>query len=182
VIGFLRFIGIMNAAVWLGAAIFLTFGADPACFSADMKAALGVGVSDSYYPGAIAQVITTRYYHITLACGVLALLHLLAEWLYLGRPGRKFSFILLLGLFGWTLIGSNAVQPARIRALERLSPQHYSSTQPADRQAAAKSLHVLRTVERVFNVLVVCGLVIYTWRVANPSDNLRFVRPVQFRS
>lgn len=171
----------MNAAVWLGTAIFLTFGADPACFSPDMKAALGVGVGDSYYADAIAQVIMKRYYHIALACGVVALLHLLAEWLYLGRPGRKFSLILLLGLFGWTLIGSNAVQPARAGALTRLSPQHYSATQAADRQAAAKSLHALRTVVRIFNFLVICGLVVYTWRVANPSDNLRFVRPVQFR-
>jgi len=171
----------MNAAVWLGTAIFLMFGADPACYSPNMKAALGVGVGDSYYPAAIAQVITTRYYHISLACGVVALLHLLAEWLYLGRPGRKFSFILLLGLFGWTLIGSNAVQPARASALKQLSPQHYSAAQPADRQAAAKSLRFLRTVERIFNFLVVCGLVVYLWRVANPSDNLRFVRPVQFR-
>lgn len=168
----------MNAAVWLGTAIFLTFGVDPACFSLDMKAALGVVErAESYYPGAIAHVIITRYYHITLACGVVALLHLLAEWLYLGRPGRKFSFALLIGLFGWTLVGSNAVQPA----LKNLNKQHYTATQPADRQAAAKSFRILRTIERVFNVLVIFGLVIYTWRVANPSDNLRFVRPVQFR-
>lgn len=167
----------MNAAVWLGAAIFLTFGAEPACFSADMKDALRVGVGESYYPGAVAIVIMTRYYHITLACGVVALLHLVCEWLYLGRPGRKFSFALLIGLFGWTLIASNAVQPA----LKTLNKQHYTATQPADRQSAAKSFHILKTVERVFNVLVICGLVIYTWRVANPSDNLRFVRPVQFR-
>jgi hypothetical protein len=167
----------MNAAVWLGTAIFLTFGADPACFSPDMKATLGVGTAESYYPEAIANVIMTRYYHITLACGVVALLHLVCEWLYLGRPGRKFSFALLIGLFGWTLIGSNAVQPA----LKTLNKQHYTATQPADRQAAAKSFHILRTVEKAFNILVVFGLAIYTWRVTNPSDNLRFVRPVQFR-
>jgi len=181
VIGFLRFIGIMNAAVWLGTAIFMTFGAGPACFSMGMKAALGLNEADSYYSNTIAQVVLTRYYHITLACGVVALLHLLAEWLYQGRPGRKFSLILLLGLFGWTLIGSNAVQPARVRALTRLNPQHYAATLPADRQSATRSLRVLRAVERVFNVLTIIGLVIYTWRLANPSDNLRFVRPVQFR-
>ena len=168
----------MNAAVWLGTAIFLTFGADPACYSADMRAVLGAGTGGAYYPGAVAHVIMTRYYHITLACGLVALLHLVSEWLYLGRPGRKFSFALLIGLFGWTLIGSNAVQPA----LAKLNRQHYTATQPADRQAAAKSFHILRTVERVFNILVICGLVVYTWRIANPSDNLRFVRPVQFRS
>ena len=167
----------MNAAVWLGTAIFLTFGADPACFSADMKTALGGGANSAYYLGSIAQVIATRYYHITLACGVVALLHLLSEWLYLGRPGRKFSFALLLGLFIWTLIGSNAVQPA----LVRLNRQHYTAAQASERQAAGRSFGVLKTVEKAFDVLMICGLIIYTWRVANPSDNLRFVRPVQFR-
>lgn len=167
----------MNAAVWLGTSIFLTFGAEPACFSADMKDALRVGSGESYYPGAVAHVIMTCYYHITLSCGVVALLHLLSEWLYMGRPGRKFSFALLIGLFGWTLVASNAVQPA----LAKLNRQRYTAAQPADRQVAAKSFHILRTVERALNILVVCGLVVYTWRIANPSDNLRFLGPVQFR-
>ena len=166
----------MNAAVWLGTAIFLTFGADPACFSADMKTALGVA-RESYFPGAVAHVITIRYYHITLACGVVALLHLLSEWLYLGRPGRKFLFGLLIALFVWTLIGSNAMQPA----LKSLNYRHYTAPQASERQSTGKSFHILKTVDTVFNVLMICGLVIYTWRVANPSDNLRFVRPVQFR-
>lgn len=166
----------MNAAVWLGAAIFLTFGADPACFSADMKAALGVA-GESYFPGAISHVVMIRYYHITLACGVVALLHLLSEWLYLGRPERRFSFALLSALFVWTLIGSNAVQPA----LAKFNRRHYAATQPVERQSAFKSFRILKTTEKGFNILMVCGLVFYMWRVANPSDNLRFVRPVQFR-
>lgn len=175
-IGFLRFIGIMNAAVWLGAAVFLAFGADPACFSPDMKGALRIGAGDSYYTEAIAQVIITRYYLIALTCGVVALLHFLAGWLYQNRPRRKFSFVLLVGLFGWTLVASNLVQPA----VAKFNKQRYFATQPADRQEAVKPFRILRGVERAFNVLVVLGLVIYTWRMATPSDNLRFVRPVQF--
>jgi hypothetical protein len=166
----------MNAAVWLGTAIFFTFGAEPACFSADMRTALGI-TADSYYPGAMAGVVMSRYYHVTLACGVVALLHLLAEWMYMGRPTRKFSFGLVAGLFALTLIGGNAIQPA----LVRLNKKHYTAAQPADRESAAKSFRVLNATSRVFNVLIIGGLILYVWRVGSPSDTLRFVRPVQFR-
>jgi hypothetical protein len=166
----------MNAAVWLGTVIFFTFGAEPACFSPEMRAVLGTGIN-SYYPGAIASVVMTRYYHLTLACGVVALLHLLAQWVYLGRPARKFSFILLVGLFVLTLLGSNAIQPA----LTRLNKKEYTAAQPAERASAAKSFRILHATTRTFDLLIIAGLVLYVWRVVSPSDTLRFVRPVQFR-
>jgi hypothetical protein len=167
----------MNAAVWLGTAIFFTFGAEPACFSPEMRAALGV-TNPSYFPGAIATVVMTRYYHITLACGVVALLHLLAEWFYMGRPGRKFSLGLLVALFLLTFIGSNAVQPA----LVHLNRKHYTAAQTVDRDSAGKSFRILHVAGRALNILIIGGLILYTWRVGAPSDRLRFVHPVQFRS
>jgi len=166
----------MNAAVWLGTAIFFTFGAEPACFSADMQASLGVP-SASYYPGAISGVLMSRYYHLTLACGVVALLHFLAEWLYMGRPRRKFSFGLVVALFALTLIGSNAVQPA----LVRLNHAHYNTkAQLIERESAGKSFHALGVIGIALNLLTIGGLVVYVSRVSSPSETLRFVRPVQF--
>lgn len=167
----------MNAAVWLGTAIFFTFGAEPACFSVEMHRALGVA-SDSYYPGAIAGVVMTRYYHVMLACSVVSLLHFLAEWLYMGRPTRKFSFGLLAALFVFLIIGSNAIEPSMIR----LNRRHYAATQESERESAAKSFRALHITARALNVLIIGGLVFYAWRVGSPSDTLRFVRPVQFRS
>ena len=167
----------MNAAVWLGTAIFFTFGAHPACFSADLKATLGL-TTDSYYPGAIAGVIMSRYYHVMLACGVVALLHLLAEWLYMGRPRREFSFWLVIGLFALTLLGSNAIEPS----LVRLNKKHYTAPQTADRESAGKSFRILNGTEVALNLVLIGGLILYTWRAGSPSDTLRFVSPVQFRS
>jgi hypothetical protein len=141
-----------------------------------MHAALGV-TADSYFPGAVASVVMSRYYHVTLACGVVALLHLLAEWMYMGRPTRKFSSALVAGLFLLTLIGSNAIQPA----MARLNRKHYTAAQPDERESAAKSFRLLHTTTRVFDVLIIGGLILYVWRVGSPSDTLRFVRPVQFR-
>src|SRR5690348_9358043 len=110
----------MNAAIWLGTAIFYTFGIEPACFSSDMRAALCIQ-GESYFNGAIGSVMASHYYHITLACGVVALLHLLAHWLYLGRQTRKFSLGLVVGMFLLTLLASNAIQPA----MTRLNRKHF---------------------------------------------------------
>jgi hypothetical protein len=166
----------MNAVVWLGSALFFTFAAEPAVFYTDMRAALKVA-SESYYPGAIANVVATRYYYLALACAVVALLHLLVEWLYLGKPGKKPVLYLLLGLLVLTLIASNAVQPA----MAQLNRKHFTAVQPVDRQSAGRYFHVLHMTSRAFNVLIIGGLLWYTWRIVSPSDTLRFVRPVQFR-
>lgn len=167
----------MNAAVWLGTTIFYTFGVEPACFSADMRAALGVQGSESYFNGAVASVVASNYYHIALACGVVALLHFLAHWLYLGRSTQKFSLGLVAGMFLLMLLCSNVIQPA----MTRLNRRHYTAPQMVERQSAAKSFRILHATSRVINVLILGGLVFYVWRVGSSSDTLRFVRPVQFR-
>ena len=167
----------MNAALWLGTVVFFTFGAAPACFAPDMRGALGIAAGDSYYLGAIAQVIMTRYYHISLACGVVALLHFLCKWLYMGRPRRKFSSMLVISLFVITLIGSNGIRPQ----LGKLNRNRFTAPQPVERQSAARSFRILNAVMELCNIFMIGGLVVYTWRIANPSDTLRFVSPVKFR-
>ena len=165
----------MNAAVWLGTAVFFTFGAEPACFSADMRGALGVA-GDSFYPGAVGGVVMTRYYHVMLACSLVSLLHFGAEWLYMGRVTRKFSFGLLAVLFVLLIICSNAIEPS----MNRFNRKHYTATQVDDRESAGKSFRILHITTRVLNVFIIGGLAFYAWRVGTPSDTLRFVRPVQF--
>lgn len=158
----------MNAAVWLGTAIFFTFGAEPACFSTDMRGALGV-TADSYYPGAIAGVVMTHYYHVMLACSVVSLLHFLAEWLYLGRSTRKFSFGLLAALFVLLIICSNAIEPS----MNRFNRRHYTATQMEERESAGRSFRILHVTTRVLNVLIIGGLAFYAWRIGSPSDTRR---------
>jgi hypothetical protein len=181
VIGFLRFIGVINAAVWLGAAVFFTFGVAPAVFSTDMQTALRLNLHDpgvTYYPGAVAQVILARYFRFHLACAVVASLHLVAEWLYMGRPARTFSLTLLTGLFVLTLLGGFWLQP-KLRELHRI---RYSVTAPGtEREAAKKSFGAWHGVSMVVNLFIMGGLVVYVWRTANPADTLRFVSSVHFR-
>jgi hypothetical protein len=177
VIGFLRFVGVMNAAVWLGAAVFFTFGAGPALFSDDMRKLLGEA-NHPYFSGAIAQIVLVRYFHLHLVCGIVAALHLLAEALYLGRPAQKLSLGLLGFLLFITLASGFWLQPK----VSGLHVTRYAVNAPAaQREASARSFRVWHGVSQFLNVLMMGGLVVYVWRVANPSDTLRFVSPAKFR-
>jgi hypothetical protein len=171
VIGFLRFVGIANAAVWLGAAIFYTVCAGPAMLSSDMQALLGPKYFP-YFSGAVAQIILARYFCFHLVCAIIALLHLLAERIYLGRTAHRLWLGLLVALFGFSLLASVWLGP-KLARLHRA--QHILSVAPALREAAAKSFRLWHGVFQAVNVLIIGGVAVCLWRVTNPPDELRFV-------
>jgi hypothetical protein len=178
VIGFLRFVGILNAAVWFGAAIFFTFWSGSAPFSSEMKALLGPQ-NYPYFSGAIAQILIARYFNLQFTCSIVAILHLLAEWLYLGRFPRNSRLILLLGLCLVVALGGYWLQP-RMKALYAVK---YAQNQPLPvRESAGRSFRTWHAFSMGVNFLVVAGLAVYLWRVANPSDEMRFVSAAKFRS
>jgi len=171
-------VGLINAAVWFGAAVFFTIGVGPAPFSEEMKQLLGPNTSP-YYPGAIAQILIARYFHLQLACSAMAVLHLLAEWLYLGRAPRNFSVALLSGLVVLSLIGGYGLQPR----MKELHSTKYAANRPAaERAAADRSFRAWHGAAQGINLLMLAGLALYLWRMANPSDPTRFVSTAKFRS
>src|SRR5580765_2964401 len=99
-IGFLRFIGIANAAVWFGSGDFFTLAVGPAFFSEGMINLFGGGNAQlgRAYAGAAAQVVLERYFLLQQICGGIALIHLLSEWIYMGRPLKRLTLCLLSGL------------------------------------------------------------------------------------
>jgi hypothetical protein len=178
VIGFLRFVGILNAAVWFGAAVFFTFWSGRAPFSSEMKALLGPQ-SYPYFSGAIAQILIARYFNLQFTCSIVAIVHLLAEWLYLGRFPQNTRLGLLLGLCLAVLLGGYWLQPK----MKNLHGIKYAYNQPLSaRESASRSFRAWHGVSMGVNILVVAGLAVYLWRVANPSDETRFVSAVKFRS
>lgn len=175
----LRFVGILNAAIWLGGAVYFSFVAGQMPFSGAMKALL----KDSYpyYSGAIAQIGISRYFSFHLFCCVVALVHLAAEWLYQDRRNRKFLLWLVGLMLGLTLVGGYWLQP-KLRDLHRLK-YAINYPQPA-REAAAKSFGRWHALSMTMNLFMLGGLVIYTMHMSRPPEVARFVRtaPNQFRS
>jgi hypothetical protein len=169
-------VGVLNAAVWFGASVFFTFAAGPAPFSAEMKSLLGQN-NFPYFSGAIAQVLIARYFHLQVVCGAVAVVHLLAEWLYLGRHPRKLQAGLLIGLCLAALAGGYWFQP-KLKALHAV--KYGIKTRPDVREIADRSFRTWHGVSQVINVLLVAGLAVYLWRITNPSDPTRFVSSVKF--
>jgi len=175
----LRFIGILNAAIWLGGAVYFTFVAGQLPFSGDMKTLLGNAFP--YYSGAIAQIGVSRYFGFHLFCCVVALVHLGAEWLYQERRNRKLLLWLVGAMLGLTLLGGYWLQPK----LKRLYAIKYAANYPQPaRDAAAKSFGRWHALSMTMNLFMLGGLVIYTMHMTRPPEIARFVRtaPHQFRS
>ncbi len=175
-IGILRFVGILNAAVWFGSAIFFTFGAGLAPFSPEMKNLLGPR-KYPYFSGAIAEILIARYFHFQIVCGIVAVLHLFGEWLYLGKYPHKVQAGLLTGLSSVALLGGYWFQP-RLKALH--ATKYGVNTPPASREMADRSFRTWHGVSQGVNLLFVGGLAVYLWRVANPADSNRFARMTKF--
>jgi len=178
----IRFIGIMNAAIWLGAAVSFTFAVGPAFFTGAVEK-LGL---HPFWHGAMAQLVIGRYFALQYVCGVIALAHLLAEWVYLGRPLQKLTLGLIVGLLGLGFAGGLWLQP-KLKKLHlikySMSEQYKPIAIPAgERIEAARSFGVWHGVARALDLLALGGLVIYFWRVNHPTDNLRFVTSTKFRS
>lgn len=178
----IRFIGIINAAIWLGAAVFFTLGAAPAFFSNDAK---GLGISP-FWTGAMAQLVLTRYFYFQYVCSSIAVVHLLAEWIYLGRRLHRITVALLIGLVLIGFAGGLVIQPKlkKLNLVKYSMSEHYKpvTLSAEERVAAAKSFSRWHGVSQVLNLCALLGLITYFWRVTHPAENTRFVSATKFRS
>ena len=177
-IGFLRFVGLLNAAVWLGAALFYTLVASPAFASREMSDLL-TARNFPYFSVAIAQILATRFFQLQLVCSLLALVHVLAEWLYLGKIPHRFWRALLFTLLALNLAGGLWLQP-------RLKHWHHRAfalnARPEAASAAARRFRAWQTAAEMVNFLLAGGLGVYLWGMANPPDPTRSLDAGKFRS
>ncbi|HEX4645476.1 MAG TPA: DUF4149 domain-containing protein [Verrucomicrobiae bacterium] len=159
----------MNAAIWFGAAIFFTVAVGPAIFSPEMKQVFGEGAFP-YYSGAVALVVLKRYFILQQICGAIALLHLFAERLYLGRPWSRFILGLLLVIFGLGLIGGFLLQP-KMRELRHT--MYYGATQE-QKETAHRAFAGLHGISQGANLIILAGLLVYLLRVSKPPESARY--------
>jgi hypothetical protein len=167
-------VGLINAAVWLATALLVVLAVEPAATSSNMLDLLSQR-NFPYFSVAISQVIIGRFVHLYLLCSVVALVHLAAEWLYLGKyPNRVWvGFVVCLGLIG---VAQN------YWLLPKLKAWHYlRSGFPTRNQVADRSYQYGHMVFESINLLAVAGLSLYLWRIAHPPEPARFVSTSKFR-
>src|SRR4029077_2783900 len=125
-------------------------GAGPAASSGEMRDLLGTN-NFPFFSVAIAQVLEARYFHWHLACSFVALLHLVAEWLYFGKYPQKLSLALLLGLCLLGVTQNFWLQP-RLRGLHQL--EH---SRPHQRETVSRAFQAAAAVSTTVNALMLGG-------------------------
>jgi uncharacterized membrane protein len=173
VLVFLRFIGIVNAAVWFGSVFFFTFAGSPVFLSEAM-----LEILPRPHAEASAHILARRFYFFQYGCAAIALLHLLGEFLYAGRPFKQTTLYLLLGMLGLALIGGQLLQP-RLQSLHR---EIYGPRSTAVQQEKSRRTYTfLHGARQFLNTLVSVGLLVYIWQIAMPGATPRFVAANKFR-
>ena len=171
---FLRFIGVTNAGLWLGMAVFFTCAAEPLFFSSAVLKILPAG-----HAGAAAHLLLGRFYQWSYVCGSIALGHLLVEWLYAARPLRRGPFYLALSMLALVLLSGLWLQPK----MEARHLQAFGARSTHEEREAGRRLYgALRGTIRFFNGLVCLGLVVYVWQVSSAGAPSRFTSAGKFRS
>jgi hypothetical protein len=156
----LRFIGIINAAVWLGSAVFVTVGL-PVVFSKEVGAFVP-------HPqvGIVAETILARFTVVQYCCVGIALVHLFAEHLLAGRKLAKKTLILLVAVASFSLVSGLWLQPK----MRHLHYEKYWGTVPSARKEADQTFGRFHGASQAANLLVIATLVIYVWTVNGPQN------------
>ena len=131
-----------------------------------------------YFSVAIGQLLGVGYYHLFLACGVLSLLHLAGEWLYLGKYPHRLWLTLLLGLWLGGVTQFYWIQP-ELKQLHRLQ---FTQADQRDRELAGRAYRIWKGISEALNGMLLAGLGVYLWRLGNPVDDKRRLNASKFRS
>jgi hypothetical protein len=167
---FLRIVGIVNAAIWFGAGTFFAIGVLPGIFSRDLHHIFG-DTAYPYYAGAVALALFKRFFVLQYVCGAIALLHFIAEKLYLGRAYSALGTALVVIIFTLGLIGGFWLQPK----MEELRQTMYSGTATVEQKERARhSFGTLHGMSEFANVLIIGGLLVHLLRVTRPPDSGRY--------
>lgn len=163
----LRFIGLLNAAVWLGAMVLFTAIVGPGMFSPEVKMLVG---RSEWMPGAIAQILVERYMVLQQWCAAIALVHLIFDWLYTGKLFAKSSLIILVVCLGIALAGTRLLAPQ----MKQLHVMKYSpQTTAAQKEHAARSFRILHATSQITNLMALCGVLFYYWRLSVGPQGVR---------
>jgi hypothetical protein len=172
VLVFLRLIGVLNAAIWLGTAVAFACAVAPAFYSSAMIDLLRVP-----HAGAAQLIVARHCFVLQAVCGAVALSHLIAEWLYAGKPIHRRRTYLVTGLFVLAVLGA-VLQPR----LQRLHLEMYGvRSTPQQRARAGTAFRSWHATAQAANFLIIIGLAAYVWQVTSAGVAPRFGSATKFR-
>jgi hypothetical protein len=158
----LRYLAVLNAAIWLGATVFFTFGAGPAIFGPDVALFL-----PKPYRARVAEEVIARLFTLQQVCGTFALALLLADCVRAGRWVRRVHLGVAGGLLLAALFAGFWLAP-RLHHLQqvRYSPQ----ATPAEQATAVRSFNAWHGFSQVMNLAVLAGLLFHLGAVSRPPE------------
>lgn len=176
----LRFIGVMNAAIWFGSAVFVLLTA-PSFFSEAVQSTpLG-----KFWPGVMVQFLFARFFHLQCMCGAIAVIHQLAEWVYLGRMLQKWLLGLLGAIILFGLVDGLIIAPKcrslnliRYGLTDKYVPGRYTSE---ERLRASESFAGWHRASVIGSMTAMLGLAVVFWKVVHSGDGARFISANKFR-
>ncbi|MCB1125921.1 MAG: DUF4149 domain-containing protein [Verrucomicrobiae bacterium] len=169
----IRFIGVVNAAIWLGSAVGFTVVVGPAFFSSEM-----LGIFPRPYAARAVEVVIGRLYSFQMLCAFVALLHLAFEYFQQPRPPSRFHVGLLTVLLGLNLAGTFWLLPT----MHQLEAVRYSDATTVEQKTLAKQrFGFWHGSSQVVNLGVMLALGYHLWRLTRPADKPRFSSFSKFR-
>ncbi len=173
--GFLRFLGLFNAAVWVGGSVFFSVLAAPVFFTPEIKS-----LTPPPANGLVAQAMLGRYFTLHILCGIVAVVHLLLEWLYSGGRFPKRAIAIVCVLLGLALIGGKFINPKLAvwhqqkyqfkLKIEGDPPMIENTEHKAEVVQNAKwKFTVWHGVSQIVNLAMLILLTWRFWRLAQPS-------------
>lgn len=176
----IRTIGLLNAAIWFGTAVFFTAGVAPAFFSTKMLSLFG-GETSFYsraYAGWANIIVLERYFYWQYVCGGIALCHLVFEWFYGGQLISRFKPGILALVCSINLISGIFLMPQ----IKQLHIEKYDvRSGVARREAAASSFKILHGISWGLNLIVIAGTGAYFYILTNQAVEHRLVLRDKFR-
>ncbi|MDG2214738.1 MAG: DUF4149 domain-containing protein [Verrucomicrobiota bacterium] len=152
----IQLIAALNAAIWLGGAVFFTFIAGPAVFSSELETILPKPEN-----GIAARFMISKFAAFQMACATLSVISLLLNWRFNLLGHLKHLTLLLFFILLFLGLGVLFLTP-KMDALFQLKYADYFGLQPTseEKESASKAFGQLHGISQVGNLLVLIGLLV----------------------
>lgn len=148
----------INAAIWLGASVFLTAAVGPAFFSEGM-----LNLMPRETAGKVAQLVLARYFLLLQILGATGLGLLFLESRIAPNRSHRRRLALLATLVGLGLVGGYGFQPV-LKELHQI--RYASETAPEVREAAKRRFGMLHGISQSVNLAMLVGVLVhFSWTI-----------------